>query len=114
MRQKNPPAGGGRASVSHRGDDDGTLTANASEAQRELPKPSRQARWQAANPKARWAHIALASGLRRNLLQRQPCAVCGAEPTDGHHPDYDRPLVVIWLCRRCHAAEHRKSGGRRG
>lgn len=71
-------------------------------------KPTRQARWQATHPKARWAHIALASGLRRGLLERQPCEHCGAEPADGHHPDYDRPLAVVWLCRRCHLAVHRQ------
>jgi hypothetical protein len=69
-------------------------------------EPTRQALWQAANAKARWAHIALASGLRRGLVERQPCEVCGAEPTDGHHDDYDAPLRVKWLCRKHHRALH--------
>jgi hypothetical protein len=71
------------------------------------PTPSRQARWQAANPKARWAHGCLQSALRRGLVERQPCAVCGDEKVDGHHPDYDRPMCVIWLCRKHHKATHR-------
>jgi hypothetical protein len=70
-------------------------------------KPTRQEVWQAANPKARWAHIALQSALRRGLLERQPCVVCDAEKVDGHHPDYDRPMDVVWLCRRHHHAVHR-------
>jgi hypothetical protein len=64
--------------------------------------PNRQAQWQAAHPKARWAHIALQSDLRRGIVKRKPCVVCGAEKVDGHHPDYDRPAHVVWMCRRHH------------
>lgn len=75
------------------------------------PKPaSRQAKWQAANPKARWAHGCLQSALRRGLLERAPCAVCGEEKVDGHHPDYDRPMLVVWLCRKHHCAAHKQAG----
>jgi hypothetical protein len=80
--------------------------AGSSEAS--TPKQTAAQRWQAANPKARWAHVALHSALKRGLLQRQPCEVCGDVQTDGHHPDYDKPLAVIWLCRRHHKQAHRK------
>lgn len=36
-----------------------------------------------------------------------PCAVCGSLKTDGHHFDYLKPLEVVWLCRKHHAAVHR-------
>lgn len=79
-------------------------------------KPAhRQERWRRRNPKAVWAHVALQSGLRRGLLKPEPCAHCGAPKAEGHHPDYDRPLAVTWLCRACHKAEHvrmKKEGGR--
>ena len=94
---RNPARGG--ASVSLAGD-----------AEDLTPKPpTRQAKWQAANPKARWAHIATQSGLKRGLIKRQPCEECGAEPTDAHHDDYDRLLQIRWMCRRCHVAGHRKA-----
>ena len=67
----------------------------------------RQARWREKNPVKRWAHMATASALRRGLLERQPCEVCGAEPTDAHHDDYERPMKVRWLCRKHHKEAHR-------
>ena len=76
--------------------------------------PKRQAKWQAANPLARWSHIAVQSALRRGILIRQCCEVCGSERTDAHHDDHRKPLDVRWLCRRHHSALHserRKAGG---
>jgi len=37
------------------------------------------------------------------------CSKCliGCKP-EGHHPDYSKPLEVIWLCRECHNKEHGK------
>lgn len=29
-------------------------------------------------------------------------------PTEGHHPDYTRPIFVYWWCHNCHAEHHRK------
>lgn len=75
----------------------------------DTPKPTPQAKWKTGNPKAVWAHQALRSALRRGLLERKPCEVCGAEKTDAHHPDYDRPMLVQWLCRLHHRAVHRRA-----
>lgn len=76
----------------------------------DAPKPTPQAKWKTGNPKAVWAHNALRSALRRGLLERGPCEVCGAEKTDAHHDpdDYDRPMAVRWLCRLHHKAEHKR------
>lgn len=51
------------------------------------------------------ARRAIAAG----RLTRQPCEYCGAVKTDAHHEDYSKPLEVRWLCRPCHASEHRAS-----
>jgi len=41
------------------------------------------------------------------VITRQPCAVCGsADSVQGHHPDYTKPLDVVWLCRSCHFSHH--------
>lgn len=40
------------------------------------------------------------------------CQGCGQSdiPLDGHHHNgYDKPLDAMWLCRRCHGAQHRKA-----
>jgi len=42
-------------------------------------------------------------------LVRQPCEVCGAEPADGHHDDYAKPLEVRWLCRAHHRQHHART-----
>lgn len=72
----------------------------------EPAKPSPQAKWNDAHPKEIWAHNAVRSALRRGLIERGRCEVCGEEPTDAHHDDYDRPLAVRWLCRRHHQQLH--------
>jgi hypothetical protein len=40
-------------------------------------------------------------------IKRQACSQCGKPTAEGHHPDYEKPFDVIWLCRKCHAALHR-------
>lgn len=65
-----------------------------------------QARWREKNPLSRRAHVATASALKRGLIVRQPCELCGDPVTDSHHDDYLQPLNGRWLCRRHHKAEH--------
>ena len=43
---------------------------------------------------------------RRGRLRQKPCRHCGESRTEHHHPDYARPLYVIWLCRPCHLKLH--------
>jgi len=43
---------------------------------------------------------------RRGKLTPGPCAKCGDAASQMHHPDYDQPLLVLWLCRACHLALH--------
>lgn len=34
----------------------------------------------------------------------ETCEGCGLKkPVERHHPDYSKPLLVVWLCKPCHA-----------
>jgi hypothetical protein len=44
--------------------------------------------------------------IARGRLVRQPCEVCGAEPSQAHHDDYTNPKEVRWLCTTHHAEAH--------
>lgn len=67
---------------------------------------TRQEKWRARNPIASWAHGATRSAIRRGLIEKQPCEVCGSPDSEAHHGDYLRPLNVTWVCRAHHKAIH--------
>ena len=39
-------------------------------------------------------------------LPPKPCRVCGSEQSEMHHPDYNDPFTVEYLCRKHHAQLH--------
>lgn len=45
--------------------------------------------------------------LRRGKIQRSACVRCESSQSQMHHPDYTKPLEVVWLCRPCHLGLHR-------
>lgn len=40
--------------------------------------------------------------IKKGLLKRQPCEVCGDPKSEAHHPDHSKPLEVVFLCREHH------------
>uniref|UniRef100_A0A6M3Y5N4 Uncharacterized protein n=1 Tax=viral metagenome TaxID=1070528 RepID=A0A6M3Y5N4_9ZZZZ len=52
-----------------------------------------------AKDRAFWA-------VKKGLLKRKPCIICGDLNAIRHHADYSRPLYVTWLCRIHHAEVH--------
>jgi hypothetical protein len=40
--------------------------------------------------------------IRKGILTKKPCLVCGKAEVHAHHPDYSKPLDVLWLCRKHH------------
>jgi hypothetical protein len=52
--------------------------------------------------KAQWA---VSNAIRDGRLIRQPCLICG-DKAEAHHPDYDAPLDVVWLCTLHHKQAH--------
>jgi len=45
--------------------------------------------------------------VKNGTIQRPgQCIKCSKEcKPEGHHPDYSKPLDVIWLCKQCHVEE---------
>ncbi len=42
-----------------------------------------------------------------DLLPSPICMICGDETTTiAHHPNYDYPTLVTWLCNKCHRLFH--------
>lgn len=59
------------------------------------------------HPERHQARTILGNAVRDGKIHRQPCAICGTtENVHGHHPDYSRPLNVVWLCATHHGEEH--------
>ena len=57
------------------------------------------------NPLAVKAVKKLNKAVKSGKIIRQPCIVCG-EKAQAHHPDYNKPLDVIWLCPFHHKNLH--------
>lgn len=48
---------------------------------------------------ARWI---LNKAVKRGIIKKMPC-FCGSILVQAHHPNYKKPLEVVWLCRQHHA-----------
>jgi hypothetical protein len=51
------------------------------------------------------AHQLVAYYKRNGLIKPEPCNICGKK-AEAHHPDYRKPLEVIWLCSKHHKEMH--------
>ncbi len=66
-------------------------------------------KWRFKHPKARRAQGAVARAKKSGMLKILPCEVCGSEKVHAHHPDYNKPLDVMWLCSIHHKEWHKKN-----
>ena len=55
------------------------------------------------------ARIAVEVVRNKKQLTKQPCEVCGDLNVVAHHCDYNKPLDVMWLCRKHHAEWHKNN-----
>lgn len=56
-------------------------------------------------PRRYTARNILNAAVRDKKITPLPCMLCG-EKAEAHHPDYDRPLDVVWLCVQHHKQAH--------
>lgn len=58
----------------------------------------------------RWAVSMVTNAVKAGRLTRAySCEVCGLHrrKIQGHHPNYNYPLQVIWCCVKCHRRLHK-------
>jgi hypothetical protein len=61
------------------------------------------------------ARFAMQRATDKGLIKRgEVCEVCatkgtGPQPIEGHHDDYNKPLTVRWLCKKCHFDWHKNN-----
>ena len=56
----------------------------------------------------RRAKAILRNAVKSGKIKKKSCAICNRTDIEihGHHPDYNKPLEVIWLCEGHHLALH--------
>jgi hypothetical protein len=59
-------------------------------------------------PEKQKARSILRYALITGKVSKSACMFCSSEKVEAHHPDYTKPLEVMWLCPEC----HRKLEGR--
>ncbi|MDE2020579.1 MAG: hypothetical protein KGJ13_09615 [Patescibacteria group bacterium] len=73
--------------------------------------PEVKERWADKNKIKRKAQFAANNALRDGKIKRSEiCEICGAKgELEKHHPDYEKPLLIQWLCLKCHGLTRRKN-----
>ena len=66
-----------------------------------------KADWLKRNKDRQRVRDAVRYALKTGKLVKTACQVCGKDEVDGHHPDYSRPLDVVWLCKEHHSQVHK-------
>jgi len=64
------------------------------------------------NPEKRAAHLAVRNAVKHGDLPRVStcdCVDCGIQAAEYHHEDYNKPLEVVALCKKCHFKRHQLS-----
>lgn len=64
------------------------------------------------HPEREDARQLVAFALRSGRMKRKPCVRCGSLNVQAHHPDYSKPLEVVWLCQKHHTEQHLIERGR--
>ena len=59
------------------------------------------------NPNKAKTRNIFTNAMRDGKVTKLPCFICGELKVEGHHPDYDRPLDVVWLCNKHHQEIHK-------
>ena len=70
-------------------------------------------KWEESNVIKRSASHIVNNAVRDGkLIKEYKCQSCNIESVriHGHHDDYAYPMIVRWLCSKCHTAWHNENG----
>jgi len=62
-------------------------------------------------PLRRIAHQIIGNAIARNeIIKPDNCSICNStKKIESHHDDYTKPLLIRWLCEKCHKEWHRNN-----
>lgn len=65
--------------------------------------------WSQRNIHKKRSQSKVQTAISNGMIQKPSrCVICLEEgQIQGHHPDYSKPLEVMWLCVKCHAKIHK-------
>jgi len=66
------------------------------------------ARWRQEDRRRMKCHNAVARAIRKGMLEKMPCCICGSTNSLAHHESYDNSLDVVWYCQIHHKARHKE------
>ena len=87
----------------------GTYNKERSKVIRSTEKYKANKRKWRKNPRVRKAdnaNLVAWRAVQNGELIKLPCEVCGRKKSEAHHCDYNKPLDVMWLCKRHHTEWH--------
>jgi hypothetical protein len=67
-------------------------------------------KWRALHSFEHNANNRLWKAILSGKVIRPDTCPCGNPDPEGHHTDYSKPLMVVWLCHKCHTELHRRIG----
>ena len=56
------------------------------------------------------ARYLVSRAVQKGIITKEACIKCGSVDSQGHHPDYRRPLEVVWVCDEHHKELHKGLG----
>ena len=66
-----------------------------------------QSRYNTKNRIKRLAKDIVNNAIKAEKLKKRSCKICGIKKVEGHHKNYNKPLKVIWLCKKHHKEIHK-------
>lgn len=68
----------------------------------------RSAKTRKKYPERDKARVTARRAIKTGEIKKRACQICGEIKTEMHHPDYSKPLEVVFLCLEHHGKLHRE------